>query len=79
MNEHKLHKKLQRLKELSTIIELHKGQILTREQKQEVDNEQFRLEFALRTLVDESKIREADLKIAAMEKIVTLITTRTHV
>ena len=68
-----LAKKLQRISELAKVISLGAGQSLTREQKQETDNEQFKLEFHLKELQKEFREREADFKIAAMERIINLL------
>jgi len=68
-----LKKKLQRMKELATIIQLSGSRFLTKEQKQADENERYKLEFQLGELVIRSKIEEADLKIKAMENIVKLL------
>ena len=70
--------KLEKIAELGKIIALSSERVLPTETRQEIDNEQFRLEFALRKLVDEVKEREADLKIKSMEKIVLLLNPMTH-
>jgi hypothetical protein len=71
--EEKLQKKLDELKKLSNIIVLHKGQQLTPEKRQELDNWQYKMEFRLSELLDKFKNEEADIKIAVMEKIVKLL------
>jgi hypothetical protein len=62
-----------KIAELAKIINLQPEMTLPIEAKQEIDNEQFRLEFALTNLKRECAERECDLKIAAMEKVIGLI------
>lgn len=73
MEDIELKKKLQRLNELSTIIQIHRGQTLTREMKQEVENWEVKLQFRLNELVMKSKIEEADIKISIYEEVVKLL------
>lgn len=60
-----------KIKDLSAIIGLQPPVLLTT--KELVDHQQFRLELALKTLRDEFRDREADLKIAAMERVIQII------
>jgi hypothetical protein len=62
-----------KIKELATIINMQPEMILPIEVKQDIDNEQFRLEFALAQLKREFSERECDLKIAAMEKVIGIM------
>jgi len=62
-----------KIAELARIINLQPEMILPMEAKQEIDNEQFRLEFALAQLKSRFAEAECDLKIAAMEKVLTII------
>jgi len=68
--------KLTKIKELAQVIMLSADRILPVGTRQEVENEEFRLQFALKTLTDEAREREADLKIKHMEKVVELLKTR---
>lgn len=68
-----LQKKLDKIKELSKIIVLHRGEQLSRETKQELDNWRGRMEFRLGQLLDEMKNREADVKIECMSEVVKLL------
>lgn len=72
-NNIELKKKLQRLDELAKVIELHIGQTLTREKKQEMENWKDKMEFRLNSLVLVAKIKEADIKIEIYEKITDII------
>lgn len=72
-----LQEKRQKIKTLAAIIGLQPPVLLTT--KERVDNEQFRLEFALKTLRDEFANREADLKIMAMEQVIQIIKNENHV
>ncbi len=65
--------KLSKVKQLSEIIVLHRGQVLDPYARQAVDNEQYKLEFELTKLLEEFQLKEADLKIVAMNKIVELL------
>jgi hypothetical protein len=68
-----LQAKLKKVAELSQVIDLSSVRALPQTLRTDIENEQFRLEFALRTLVDECKEEEADLKIAAMQKVINLL------
>jgi hypothetical protein len=65
--------KLEQISNLGKIISLSADRLLPAQVRQDVENEQFRLEFALRTLVEEVREREADLKIKHMSKVVELL------
>lgn len=64
-----------RLAELGKLIDLHAGRVLTLQQKEATDNEQFKLEFRLKTLVDEFEERSLDHKIQSMEAVLALLQT----
>lgn len=68
-----LQKKQNRLVELTKLIELHTGQPMTHEQKQSVENETFKQEFALKNLMDEFKEREVSVKITTLENILNIL------
>lgn len=79
-----LQKKLQRIKELNDAIQFHKGQLLSREQKASIQEQQDRLEFRLKQkgeefqkdigkITQEYALQEADLKIESFEKVVNVL------
>jgi hypothetical protein len=68
-----LQAKLKKVAELSQVIDLSSVRTLPQTLRTDIENEQFRLEFALYTLVDKCKEEEADLKIAAMQKVINLL------
>lgn len=70
MNE-RIQEKRIKIRGLATIIALQPPVSLA--VKEQVDHEQFALELAKKNLRDEFANREADLKIAAMEKVVQII------
>jgi hypothetical protein len=67
--------KLARIMELGNVINLSADRLLPIEIRAAIDEEQDRLEFRLRQLVEESKDREADLKLKSMERVVELLRT----
>jgi hypothetical protein len=73
-----LTKKLDRVRELAKIIDLSALRTLPRAVSSEIENEQFRLQFRLQTLVEEARETEADLKIESMEKVVSLLKSSTN-
>ena len=70
LKQEELKKKQLKLSNLARIIALNDGKLLTAEQKQTEENERFKLEFLLSNLTIDCKIKEADFKIEAMEKII---------
>lgn len=68
-----INRKLQRLQELADIINLHKRQLITPDQRAELKAWEDKMEFRLNELVAECKIREADIKIAIYEEVVKII------
>lgn len=69
----KLEEKKKELADLTKRIELRAGKVLDREKKQGVENEQFKLEFALKNLLDECRVKETELKITAFENILKIL------
>lgn len=70
LKQEELKEKQIKLSNLARIIALNDGKLLTAEQKQTEENERFKLEFLLSSLVLDSKLKEADYKITAMETII---------
>lgn len=68
-----LNKKLEKLKMLSTMMQLREGQTLTGEQQTAIDDWQTKMTFRLDSLVMETKLKEADIRIEIFEEIVKLI------
>jgi hypothetical protein len=64
-----------RLTELGKMLDLHSGRTLPTAMMEATENEQFRLEFRLKTLVDEFKERELDIKIQSMEAVLQILNT----
>ena len=53
-------------------IKTHAGNPLMREQKQEIENLEGRLEFRLNDLVLKSKIEELDIKIGVFKEVIEI-------
>lgn len=75
----RLLQKLARVQELANIINLSADRILPIEDREAIDNEQFRMEFALKNLVDEVREKEADIKIKHMENVVSILKKQPNV
>ena len=69
--------KRKELRGMGNVIALYadKSAKLAPEDKQEVENEQFRLEFRLKTLEEQG----LNLKIAAYKKVIDILKTKSHV
>ena len=52
---------------------LFRDRIVSTEDKQEMDNIELRLQFRLKQLVEECKLRELDHKIDALQSIINLL------
>lgn len=61
------------MRELVTSIDLWSNVQVTRKKKEMSAAVQFSMEKALEDLVTESKIREADIKIAHMKKVLAIL------
>ena len=49
------------------------NRFLTHEQKQDIDNLQFKMEFKLKELVERTKLEEADIKISTMQQVLNTV------
>lgn len=67
-----LEQKIEEMKGLVKVLELN-ARFLTREEKSEVDNLEYKLEFNLKKLLDDCKMKEVDMKIESMKKIIKLL------
>lgn len=65
-----LKQKQKELDGLLKTIKLYAGQPLTREQKQEIENWEGKLEFRLNELVLQSKLKELDIKIEVYKEVI---------
>lgn len=68
-----LEEKKEKSKKLATIIGVHLGQTISKEQIQEVENWKGRMEFRLSELLDRSQNEEQDIKIECMEEIIKIL------
>lgn len=65
-SEQLLLEKKDEMRALATVMQLY-TRVLSFEESQEIANIEYRLEFSLKELVSETRLREADLKIKAMK------------
>lgn len=65
--------KLAKVRQLADVISMGANAFLSKETKMNIENEQFKMEFALKNLVDEAREKEADIKIKHMEQVVTYL------
>lgn len=71
----RIQEKQNRVADLGKLLDLHAGRTLTSQVKEATENEQFKLEFRLKTLVDEFEERALDTKIQSMETVLQLLNT----
>lgn len=72
-SEEEFKKKSQRVTELGNLIKFHGGQWLGPTKTAEIEELQARLEFRLHDLWEQSRIKEATIKIEIYEKVVEVI------
>lgn len=64
--------KQKKLEGIVNVIELY-ARPVSRMEKQEIDDLETRMEFRLKKLVEESKLKEIDIKIEIMEQVAKIV------
>jgi len=73
MKKQTLEDKKKELKELSALVVLKRGMLLTKEQNQTIENFQHKSEFRLKELLERVREEEVDIKLGIIKEMVKYI------